>query len=466
MRASKKEKQPSKIKTELEDSELTLAGGFVQDAEFVYRVCKKHGITGDSLLNPTAKAVIDTCMTLLDAGVPCELKTVVKNSGVEPATLQKLIDDCSTSAHAEYHIAIIRHAYRKRLMGRYMSEFNNVDMAYQKVCEILPEVGSDTLPTIENGELFATREILRPAEVIHGILYAGAKMVYGGPSKANKTWVLNDLGLAVATGGTWLGFLCTKGRVLYINLELQAFDAQDRVKMIARARGVNVPTLLDVWNLRGHAVAIEEMKPHILKVAMGAGYSLIIIDPCYKVMGDREENNPRDMASMLNHFEDMAVKTGSAIAFGAHFAKGNSSAKNSIDRISGSGVFARDPDAILTATPLATDGCYTIDATLRSFPRVEPFAIRWEFPRMVRDETLDPSDLKQATTGRPAKYTLKDVLCHVGSDAVTAKEWMRLCTEDGVPTRTFYRLRKQAIDTKAVIETDDDSFILPKGRYE
>jgi hypothetical protein len=463
---SKKAKNPSPIKTELQDSELNLAGALLQDAEFVGRVLKKHGITSDSILEPTAKTVIDSGMTLLDAGVPCEPNAVKKNSGLEASIIQKLIDDCPTSAHAEYHIGIIRHAYRKRLMARYMSEFDNVDMAYQKVCEILPEIGADSLPTIENGELFATREILRPAEVIHGILYAGAKMVYGGPSKANKTWVLYDLGLAVATGGTWLGFQCTRGRVLYINLELQAFDAQDRVKMIAKARGVNVPSLFDVWNLRGFAVAIEEMKPHILKMAMGAGYSLIIVDPCYKVMGDREENNPRDIASMLNHFEDIAVKTGSAFAYGAHFAKGNSSSKNAIDRISGSGVHARDPDAILTATPHSTEECFTIDATLRSFPRVDPFAIRWDFPRMVKDETLDPCDLKQATSGRPAEHTLKDVLCFVGDEPITAKAWKQRATEDGVPVRSFYRLRKQAINSKAVIKGDDDTFTKSGGLYE
>lgn len=427
-------------------------------------------LTCSHFTDDECKKVFDAATRLNVSDEPINAITLQRESGLDGPTIQRLIEAACIEGQQAYHGQRIKAAHIQRLA---LKEIKATDgnpealrFALAKIEKLLPSQNNDSLPSIENGETFAAREILRPCEVIQGILYAAAKMVYGGPSKANKTWVLFDLGLAVATGGTWLGFQCTKGRVLYINLELQAFDAQDRVRMIAKARGVNVPSLFDVWNLRGFAVAIEELKPHILKKAVGAGYSLIIVDPCYKVMGEREENNPRDIASMLNHFEDISVRTGAAFAYGAHFAKGNSSSKNAIDRISGSGVHARDPDAILTATPHSVEGCFTLDATLRSFARVEPFAIRWDFPRMVKDETLNPCDLKQATSGRPAEHSLKDVLCHVGAEPIASKEWKRLSKEDGVPERTFYRLRKLAISMKAVIKGEGDSFTLSKGRYD
>lgn len=37
----------------------------------------------------------------------------------------------------------------------------------------------------------------------------------------------------------------------------------------------------------------------------------------------------------------LTVETGAGVAFGSHFSKGNQIQKESIDRISGSGVFAR-----------------------------------------------------------------------------------------------------------------------------
>lgn len=45
-----------------------------------------------------------------------------------------------------------------------------------------------------------------------------------------------------------------------------------------------------------------------------------------------------------------------SVIFVAHFAKGNSNKKEVIDRISGSGVFARDPDTIMMMTEAATTG--------------------------------------------------------------------------------------------------------------
>lgn len=418
--------------------------------------------------NTHCKQAVEAILKLEAKGVPIDAVTVMDESKIPASVLQGFIESACHIGAVAYHAQQIESAYLQQKASEIIKGapkgVEGLRFALQRINEILPAVnGNNGLPAIESGDKFTAREIIRPSEVIKEILYTSGKLVYGGPSKACKTWVLLDLSLAVSTGGEWLGFKCTKGRVLYINLELQPFDAQDRVRLIARSRGISVPGTLDFWNLRGHAVDIEDLKPAILQQAIGRGYSLIVIDPCYKVMGDREENNPRDIASMLNHFEDIAVQSGAAIAYGAHFAKGNASGKNAIDRISGSGVHARDPDAILTATPHTNEGCFTLDATLRSFKQVEPFAIRWEFPRMVKDETLDPADLKQATSGRPVEHSLKDILCFFGDEPISAKKWKQLATEDGVPVRSFYRLRKQAINSKAVIKGEDDTFTRSGG---
>ena len=120
---------------------------------------------------------------------------------------------------------------------------------------------------------------------------------------------------------------------------------------------------------------------------------MIVLDPIYKLLGARDENKAGDIASLLNEIELLAVKTGAAVAFGAHFSKGNQSQKESIDRIGGSGVFARDPDTILTFTRHDETDCFTVDATLRNHPPIDPFVVRWEFPLMCVDSTFDPANL-------------------------------------------------------------------------
>src|SRR3954462_16003810 len=89
-----------------------------------------------------------------------------------------------------------------------------------------------------------------------------------------------------------------------------------------------------------------------------------------------------------------------------HFAKGNAAAKETIDRISGSGVFARDPDSLIPFTKHEEEGAFTVEMVLRNLPPVEPFVVKWEWPLFRRASQLDPARLKQAG-GRPARFTEK-----------------------------------------------------------
>ena len=63
------------------------------------------------------------------------------------------------------------------------------------------------------------------------------------------------------------------------------------------------------------------------------------------------------MANFTNQFDKIATELNCAVIYCHHHSKGSQGGKNSIDRSSGSGVFARDPDAILDLIelPLTTD---------------------------------------------------------------------------------------------------------------
>jgi len=335
--------------------------------------------------------------------------------------------------------------------------------ALKAACET-PGKTTSGYPKIVRASEFVATLIERPPEVIRGVLYQIGKMVYGGPSKGNKTWVLIDLCFAVATGGKWLGFDTAHGKVLYINLELQPFSSQHRLKEVARARGCAIPDDLHIWNLRGHSCPLAELLPELLRQIGDERYVLIVVDPIYKTMAGRDENDAGAVGEVCNEIEAVAVKTGAAIAFGSHFAKGNASQKNAIDRISGSGVFARDPDAILTATPLATDGAFSLELTLRDFAPVEKFGIRWEYPLMVRDETLDPDDLKQIKPGRKTEHSVQDILCCIGTEPISTCKWELACAKTGISHGTFYTLRRQA-ESDGLIEHAGKNWKV-KTRYE
>lgn len=168
------------------------------------------------------------------------------------------------------------------------------------------------------------------------------------------------------------------------------------VSVVAEAKEVTLSAgTYMCMTLRGSTEAIENLADEIIAFILDMEpFELIILDPVYKLMAGRDENKAGDVTAVLNQIERVAVQTGAAVAIGAHFSKGNQAGKDSIDRIGGSGAFARDPDAILIMTAHEQEDAFTIEATLRNFPPAEPFVVRWEFPLFVRDASLDPAALK------------------------------------------------------------------------
>jgi regulatory protein RepA len=241
----------------------------------------------------------------------------------------------------------------------------------------IPETGELVLPDIEDAATLTTADLPKPPVLIDKILHAGSKMVIGGGSKSFKTWALADLAISVACGTPWWGQETSRTRVLYINLEIQPAFFAERLKKVLSARGLTLNREeLSVWNLRGHAAGIERLIPRILSEVSKQSYRLIILDPIYKCLGSRDENRAGDIGSMMNQLEWLAVKSEAAVVFGAHFSKGNQSAKESMDRIGGSGVFARDPDSIVVLTRHKEENAFAVEATLRNFAPIKPFCVR------------------------------------------------------------------------------------------
>lgn len=190
--------------------------------------------------------------------------------------------------------------------------------------------------------------------LISGVLRQGHKMLLAGPSKAGKSFALIELCIAIAEGKTWLGrFSCAQGRVLYINLELDRPSCLHRFKDVYTAMGLAPDHLknIDIWNLRGASVPMDKLAPKLIRRAGKKGYTAVILDPIYKVItGD--ENSADQMAKFCNQFDVVCRALDCAVIYCHHHSKGAQGGKRSMDRASGSGVFARDPDAMLDMTEL------------------------------------------------------------------------------------------------------------------
>ncbi len=325
------------------------------------------------------------------------------------------------------------------------------------------------LPRVRNAaDLIATMKP-KPPVLIEGMLYKGGTMVYGGGAKTNKTFAMMELAVSVAGGVSWLGRETTQGEVLYIDFELEDWDYRDRLEVISNAKGVSMDAVgrIDVWNLRGHAADLSVLVEEIIKQLKSNKYSLIIFDPLYKVLGSRDENSAGDINSLMNELDKIAVASGAGIVISHHFSKGNQAGKESMDRISGSGVFARSPDAIVILTKHAEEDVFTVEATVRSFKRPEPFCVEWKYPLMELKPDANPANLKKSGAG-VAKFTTDQLLDALGDDELTTGDWQkRTCDATGMSPRTFADKKNALLKewNRRVEQGENDKWkkVAPKG---
>lgn len=290
----------------------------------------------------------------------------------------------------------------------------------------MAESGGDEgmLPPITKIDLANIPE-LRP-ELIEGVLRVGHVMMVGGASKVGKTFLLLELAFAIATGGKWLGMACRRGRVLYVNLEVDSASFLHRCKAIIEAWQLDPDECMEnvgVWNLRGHVTDMESFAAQLIGTVRSCGYVAVIIDPTYKVM-DGDENAAKDVRRFTNELDRIASQLGIAVIYCAHHSKGAQGDKRSIDRVSGSGVFSRHGDAIFDLIELKVGederldmgigdaACFRVAITLRDFKAMQPFEAYFKWPRHIRDykgALSECAEDSQASRGGEARRVQTDM---------------------------------------------------------
>lgn len=381
-----------------------------------------------------------------------------------------------TAAAIQYYLEIVKEKFLRREMIAAGSKL--VRQAYVEGEELKDLLGNSSRSlssmialneskTLQDGHhcLNGHRPEM-PDELVKHLLHLGSKMIVGGTSKGRKTMALIDLSVSIATGADWWGFRTKRGPICYINFEIQDAFFWYRVAEVCNIKGVSLDEgSFYAWNLRGKANAIEGLTDELISVLRSKPFVLVVIDPIYKALGARDENKAGDVASMLNELEKIAVETGAAIAFGAHYSKGNQALKESIDRIGGSGVFARDPDSILTMTAHEDLDCFTVDATLRNFPPMSPFVLRWDWPLFRRDDEKDPKQLR-GKVGSPKLWGDDIVLDQMsivnGQSAPKLAKY--LADQRGLSRATFYRILTKLEDDGKIERRDGDWYRIEKSR--
>ncbi len=263
----------------------------------------------------------------------------------------------------------------------------------------------------------------KPPELVEGLIHQGTQVLFGGSSKSMKTFLTLQLALCVASGTPFLGRKTKKGKVLVVDYELMGPFLLERLNEIESALGVDVSENL-------HILSMEKSKwdPVALRQSLAnTEYDFIALDPLYKLMGARSENDAADMIELLGEIDDIIHATGATVQVTHHFRKGGLSDVRSIDRMSGSGVLARDPDTILALTR-SEDEEYgsdhlQVDATVRNFPPIDSFVVQFTFPLFRVTDIPTGAIMPNGRSGKIDIVKLASVLPEHGC---SMKEWRDL----------------------------------------
>jgi hypothetical protein len=268
--------------------------------------------------------------------------------------------------------------------------------------EIQPS--ATTPPAIQSvRSLMKLYPALRPP-VVHGLLRRGETMNIIAPPKTGKSWLVTDLGIALATGRTWLGqFDTERGDVLILDNELHGETSAARIPKVAAARGVIVDQFADhlyVENLRGKLRDVFNLRTYFESLQPGQ-FKAIILDAFYRFLPrDTDENDNATMAAIYSHLDLYADRLGCCFILIHHSSKGTQADKSVTDVGAGAGSQSRATDTHLILRQHEQDGVVVLDAAVRSWAPVVPKCLRWEFPIWTPETGLDPSQLR-----RPGRQT-------------------------------------------------------------
>ncbi len=240
-----------------------------------------------------------------------------------------------------------------------------------------------------------------PPILIENILYKNHSMLFYGPSKSCKSFLLLMLTVAIISGGEWLGFKCSCGNVLIIEFENGQAMTYERIKAIMEENNIDEKYLsrVSVITLKKRA-DINTLVDGLIKNIPPEKYSAIIIDPVYKLLSGGE-SQAEIVDAVLSKIEELSKKLKTSVILCHHTKKEGQTYQNIIDRISGSGLIGRDMAALIGISSVSKKDDYKrerIEMELRHFPQQPPFYINISGSSCFVEKNKDSSKTNTAST--------------------------------------------------------------------
>jgi len=179
---------------------------------------------------------------------------------------------------------------------------------------------------------FMYKDLAMPEFMVKGVWQDKSVGIMAGEPKTMKSMMAIDMGLSVATGTGFLGsFATNQGAVLYIQEEINTADVKNRVFKMSEAKGITnthrnfIPDLnFHVINNVGFDITTREHRVVIEHQIEKLNIKLLILDPMYMMLGDKDENSATELRPVLQWLTSLRERYECSVLLIHHFKKSDS----------------------------------------------------------------------------------------------------------------------------------------------
>jgi hypothetical protein len=264
-------------------------------------------------------------------------------------------------------------------------------------------------PRTEAMTIVASEWLAQPDEadqpLMDGVFDQGDRVAIVAQSKARKSFFALQLAVCAAAGREFMGFKLEPQKVLLVNGEIKPSNYKHRLRKLTEALGIagaaiSALEFVHSRTLDPAAVTLEA----VLTLCSRRGITMCILDPFYTFIGNEiDQEQVKEAINQMKAFSQRGITLVSVF----HATKGLIGDRQTIDRISGSGIFARDADALLSLAVHENKTSVVLSFALRNYLEPDSRTIDFDNGAFV-DSDLAPVEL--TSKSRPKReFNLADV---------------------------------------------------------
>jgi hypothetical protein len=412
-----------------------------------------HGLTGGDFYDPEGQRVIDTATQLKQAGRPSDGVAIAEVAKVSGDTADQVATFSPIPEHCEYYAQRVKSfsvcdKLRKEVMP--LLHAGDATGAQSILAEILPSLTNSHADALSASDWLGQQdEQEQPAIKEH--FDKGDRIAIVAQSKSKKSFFALQMAVCFATGKPFLSAQVTPQKTLIVNGEIKPQKYKHRLRGIIKRLSIGNDSLENLGVLNTRESGRRETIDSILRECTRGGFEVCILDPFYIFCGNEiDQEAVKAVLCELKLFTEKKITLVSVF----HSAKGNIGDRQTIDRISGSSIFARDADGIISLAVHEDGQSVVMECILRNYPEQPKQTIVFDDGAFVVSDALP---VERTSKSRPVRtFDLQQVASSLSAPMTYTRAVKAIKEDSHCGLNKAKLLLADAVSKGMVKKTSDD----------